>query len=597
MIKKIGICLMVFVCILFVSLSFSEENNKDVNIKVKTGIHGVGVDGKTKVKVGEYDVLDTGVNPDVSFSLDGRIENTYFSGEATYYEDDDQQYSGNIDMQRYVTEEFSYYRFYHWLDHDPLTNLRAAATNAKEGGKVIPPLVTYTDLEPSTEYGIMRSEMESKTTVRVPMDLPFELKAFFNYRKEMRKGRRQALTMGGKCSACHVVSNGKVINEHIEDYNPGFVATFRNKSVHASFSYEFLDRKFGEDALAPEIYYDDPVHPGGKGYIFDDRIQYQDAKLPYNQLPKSRKFSHKAKLNTYIPSMSTGMFLGGIYSRTENEEQDLQFNLKSIFSRLSSSIIPGLAMNVHFRWLDLANESIFVDTNEPTGIAGPNAGHTYADPSHGGTYNANDPDFVRDSAMSRKQYEVGFDAAYLLMKGITLRGSYLWKQIERDHYYLSGENETEEHRLKLGINARFTPPIIKKPIRTSLSYKYQSIYAPFANENAAFVGEESTIAGGPFNGTQYWELQEMRNKTLTNLPTRRDEIRFDTTIPILDRLSITGFYRFMKEENDSVGWKNWTHMPSISLWYAPFDKLNFSMSYLYRHGKTTNPLCVPIYDG
>ncbi|CAD7783686.1 MAG: hypothetical protein KCCBMMGE_02093 [Candidatus Methanoperedenaceae archaeon GB37] len=123
MIKKIGICLMVFVCILFVSLSFSEENNKDVNIKVKTGIHGVGVDGKTKVKVGEYDVLDTGVNPDVSFSLDGRIENTYFSGEATYYEDDDQQYSGNIDMQRYVTEEFSYYRFYHWLDHDPLTNL------------------------------------------------------------------------------------------------------------------------------------------------------------------------------------------------------------------------------------------------------------------------------------------------------------------------------------------------------------------------------------------------------------------------------------------------------------------------------------------
>jgi len=144
----------------------------------------------------------------------------------------------------------------------------------------------------------------------------------------------------------------------------------------------------------------------------------------------------------------------------------------------------------------------------------------------------------------------------------------------------------------VGINARFTPPIIKKPIRARLTYNFESIAHPFANVNGVYTGERTDAAYVP-----YGQLQDWRDTTVTNQPTRRDEIRFDTTVPILDRLSITGFYRFIKEENDLVGWKNWTHMPSVSLWYAPFDKLNFTASYLYRHGKTSSLLCVPLYNG
>ncbi len=593
--KKIVSFLMVFFCMLFLSNAWAEEGEEDVNIEVKTGIHGAGVDAKTKVKVGEYDVLDVGAHPDVTFSLDGKIEGTYFSGGGTYYEDEDQAYHANVDMQRYVTEEFSYHRFWHWLDHDPLTNLAAATTT--NGTNRVVPLTTYTNYEPGREYGIMRSEMESKTTVRVPMELPFELKTFFNYRKEMRKGEKQALTMS-KCSSCHVVSHSKNVNEYIEDYNPGFIANYRNGMGRFSVSYEYLDRKFGENSLSPENYYDEPMHPGSGAEDYDDRIQYQNAELGYNELPRSRKWSHIAKINGYFPSFSTGLFTGGVYSGTENKEEDLRFNLKSIFSRLSNSMIPGLALNVHFRWLDLSNEAKDVDTNEPVSTAGANAGNTWADPAHAGTYNERSVDYTRESAMSRDEWEVGFDGSYLLMRGLTLRGSYLWRQISRDFDYTQGDDDTEEHIAKVGINARFTPPVIKKPISTRLTYKFESVAHPFANVNGAWRGQESIAGGGTFTGTQYWELQEMRNVTLTNLPTRKDEIRFDTTVPILDRLSLTGFYRFIKEENDlAEGWKNWTHMPSVSIWYAPLDKLNFTASYLYRHGKTSSLLCVPVYDG
>ena len=647
MLRKAFIFLMVFACGLFLSKVWA-QGVEDVHVKVKTGVHGAGVDAKTKVKVGEYDVLDVGAHPDFSFSIDGKIEGTYFSGGGTYYEDEDQAYHANIDMQRYVSSEFSYHRFWHWLDHDPLTNLYAAAqgkplpegmkpakyvkgkrelTSNIRGTKYtgthdvlgpIPPFVTYTDYNAGREYGIMRSEMESKTTARVPMELPIELKTFFNYRKEVRRGEKQALTMS-KCSACHVVSHTKIVNEYIEDYNPGFIVNYRNGMGRFSVSYEYLDRKFGENSLPPENYYDRARRPGSHAQkpewgpspaIFDARVHYQDETHPYAELPRSRKWSHKAKGNAYFPSVGTGLFVSGIYSGTENKEEDLRFNLKSIFSRLSNSMIPGLALNVHFRWLDLANEAADTSATKhprtsPTG--GPDAnpetptieGYPEANITYGQHYPGWDPDFIRESAMSRDEWEVGFDGSYLLMRGVTLRGSYKWRQISRDldELYTQGDDDTEEHIAKVGINARFTPPIIRKPIRARLTYKYESIAHPFANVNGAFRGEEDIKGLGGFGGTQYWELQGMRNVTLTNLPTRTDEVRFDTTVPILDRLSITGFYRFIKEENDLVGWKNWTHMPSVSLWYAPFDKLNFTVSYLYRHGKTSTLLCEPIYNG
>ena len=610
MLKKIGIFLMVFVCALFLSNAWAEEGGKDVHIKVKTGVHGAGVDAKTKVKVGEYDVLNTGANPNVDWEISGRINNAYFSGGGTYYEDEDQAYHANIDMQRYVTTEFEYWRFWHWLDHDPLTNLYAAKTTKADASNAVPPFVTYTDLQGGREYGIMRSEMQVKNTLRVPTEkflsgLPIEIKPFFNYRKEVRRGERQALTMS-KCSACHVVSTGKRVNEYIKDYVGGFVATHRNRIGRFTVSYEYLDRKFGENAVAPEITYDTPVHPGGKGPIFDDRIQYI-GRHEYGELPKSRKWSHIAKANAYFPSASTGLFVSGISSRTQNYDEDLRFNLKSIFSRLSNSMIPGLSLNIHFRWLDLANEARYVQSNQPKSVAGPNAGYTWYEHNPALSYNSLNPDYIRNSAMSRDEWEVGLDSAYLLMPGITLRGSYRWRQIHRDFGYTQGDDDTEEHMAKIGINARHRlpfnlsiagKPILRLPVTARLIYTFESIAHPFASVNGAFVGEMATNPKGPFNGTQYWELQAARNTTLTNQPTRTDNIRFDITLPIMDNLSLTAFYRWKKEENDLAnGWRNWSHEPSVSLWYALSERLSFTGSFLYRHGKTSTLLCEPIYDG
>ena len=616
MLKKIGIFLMVFACGLFLSKVWAqgvEDVVKDVHIKVKTGVHGAGVDAKTKVKVGEYDVLNTGANPNVDWEISGRINNAYFSGGGNYYEDEDQAYHANIDMQRYVTTEFEYWRFWHWLDHDPLTNLYAAKTNKLDAeGKpanAIPPYVTYTDLQVGREYGIMRSEMQVKNTLRVPTEkfltgLPIEIKPFFNYRKEVRRGERQALTMS-KCSACHVVSTGKRVNEYIKDYVGGFVATHRNRIGRFTVSYEYLDRKFGENAVAPENYYDIPAHPGSGDYKFGEKILYS-GKHPYSELPRSRKWSHIAKLNAYFPSFSTGVFTNGIVSRTQNKNTGNRFNLKSIFSRLSNSMIPGLALNVHFRWLDLSNENVYKENKYehsglPYGTANPYSG---IDGKDAYTYS-------RESAMSRDEWEVGFDSAYLLMPGVTLRGSYRWRQISRDldDLYTQGDDDTEEHMAKVGVNARHRlpfnlsiagRPILRLPITARLIYRYESIAHPFANVNGVYTGSTTGMAG-----STYKDFHNMRDTTVTNQPTRRDDIRFDITLPIMDNLSLTAFYRWKKEENDLAnGWRNWSHEPSVSLWYAPSlaeigipGSLSLTGSFLFRHGKTSSLLVEPIYDG
>jgi hypothetical protein len=595
MLRKSGTLVLVLLCLLLWSRGWADEQGeKALHITVTPGIHGVDTYGE-KVKVGEYDVLNQGINHDVGFTVDGKRGGTYFSAEGTYWEHNDLNYAGELDLNRYITQEFDYFRFWHALDHDPLTNLYGVAT-ASPALTPAPPLVTYTDL--ASEGGIMYSEMHSKTTMRITSKLPIELKAFFDFKREAREGKRQALTMS-KCSACHVVGKNKEIDEDTVTYNPGLIAEHRNSVGRFSLSYEFRGREFKDRASAPTNYYDNAVHPGNGGSVFDDRVQYQDANLPYSERPESTKYGHVARFNSYFPSVNTGLMVSGMYSETDNEEQDIDYTFKSVFSRLSTTLIPNLSLNVRFKWIDLENDDKFVDVVEPVGSAGANAGYTWYEHSPDLTYYSCDPDFVRKSAMSREQYEVGFDATYLISRGLTFRGSYLWKQTDRDDYLVAtNETETQEHKVKVGIRSRFKTPLINKRAKASITYTYRNIDDPFANLKAAFADEVCVQSGGPFGGTQYCELQQLRNVDLSNLPEEVHELRFDTTVPLLDRLSLNALYRYIDEENDSAeDWDSTTHMPSVSLWYTPIDRLSVSLSYLYMRGKTGAFLGVPVYDG
>lgn len=572
--KKVWIWPVVLCFLVFLPQAQAEDNPpiKEFEIEVAPGIHGAGVKGEIG-KVGEYDVLDTGVHPDIIFGASMRINNDYFGGGGTYWEDEDQQYYFKADMlDRIIDQEFEYYRFMHRLDHDPLGNLNAVW---RGGSQHV--VTTHTDLEPDVEYRYVRSEMESKTKVRLPFFPGAQIK--FDYRRELRRGEKQALTMS-KCSACHVVGRGRTINELTEDYRPGFEVKLGNaKSGLFTIDYSYLDREFNENGATPMNTYDDAFHPVSGADAFTSRVQYdaRSGALPYNQVPSSQKRSHLLKIHGYLPSLDTGLFTSYMNSWVENKNTSLDWNLDSIIARFTNNTIPNLALSTRFRWLDLRNESADVQVYDVTG-------------THQSTY-----DFQRESDMSRNSYEVDFDARYSLMRGVTLRGSYGWKEIKRDYYQVTdnGDRNTKEHNMKLGINTRLRLLGLKRPITTRLIYKYRSISDPFANVNAACTPTyDPTVVGN-----LYSTYHNMATADLTNLPTRTDEIRGDITWPILNNLTLSTIYRWSNEENNMAGWERDGHMPSASIWYAPLRKLRFTLSYLYNYQSYHTLTCQPVFDG
>lgn len=571
--KKIWIWLILLCFVVFLPQAQAEDNTpvKEFEIQVAPGMHGAGVKGKIG-KVGEYDVLNTGVHPDITFGASISIDGDDLEGGGTYWEEEDQNYYFNADiLDRVLDEEFSYFRFQHRLDHDPLGNLNAVWQGGNQHV-----VTTHTDLAQDEEYSIIYREMESKTKVRLPFFPGAQLK--FDYRREQRRGNRQAVTMS-KCAACHVVAQGRTINEETEDYRPGFEVKFGDaKSGLLTLDYSYLDRDFNENGATPTNTYDNAFHPVFGTDPFTARVRFdaRSGELPYDQVPSSQKRSHLLKAHGYLPAFDTGVFTSYVNSWVENKHNSLDWNLDSIIGRLTNSTIPNLALSTRFRWLDLRNESINLEASDVTGT-----------PQAAG-------DFLRESDMSRNTYEVDFDARYLLMKGVTLRGSYGWREIKRDYYQVldDGELETKEHKAKFGINARLRPLGLKKPITTRLIYKYKSISDPFANVGAACAPYNAAAAG-----TAYTAYYATETADLTNLPTRTDEIRGDISYPMLHNLTVSAMYRWTDEENKRAGWERDSHMPSGSIWYAPFSRLSFTLSYLLNYQSYHALACQPVFDG
>jgi hypothetical protein len=592
MVKRIAFILAIASLLFTISSAHAE----DMEIEATVGGHYTDLNGdKTNVKIGEYESMFEGFRPEFNFLLKGgSYDGIYFQGEGTIYDTDDQDYEGLIDLNRYITQEISYNRFTHWLDHDPLTNLYGAATT--DGVTRVPPFVTYTDRDKADkEYGIVRSEINSKTTIRIPK-VPFNLKTFFYFRREMRKGERQSLAMS-KCSSCHIVGRTRKVDEATTDYNPGIDLEYSNEAMKISAHYEYLRRQYSDDSDLPENFYDDAVNPGTNADM-DDRVIYDDERLEYDKDPDSKMDSHTANVNLYLNNIRTGIFVSGNYSEVKSKkykddfdallkDTELRYIQKSVFSRLSTSIIPNLLLNFTFRWLKMENNDVYLDIDD-----------------EGFDWDF-DPAFTRKSSMNREQYEYGGDAKYTVARWLSLRAGYTRKELERENYfrelstttmddveYQAIPEESKEDIYKGGIMTRFKL-IGKKPARVDVNYTYKKIDTPYSNIMAAYV-DDQTIPAGTF----YWQLHNMRNTMLTNQPKESHEARADVKVPILDNLSFSAFYKYITRENDdSQDWESYSHMPSASLWYAPLEKLHLNVTYVYSYDKTGALVVVPVFDG
>lgn len=563
----------------------TEKSEKIFNVRIEPGFHWTNWEDY-QGKVGEYEDLGEGIKPDFGIKINGQVNRHYFELQGIYYDDEDFFVFADIDLRRIFREELSFFGMPHFFEHDPLRNLNAcfcSPTNVP-----IPAATEFEDLDPDKEYKIKYTNFHSKTTYRLPFLPGSEI--YFDYRKEMRKGHRQAIAIS-KCSSCHVVSRSREIDEYTEDFTPGFKATFGNSSQGwISVDYSYLKRRFGETGDDPRNFYDPAVAPGGASVgqpVFNNRVQYENANLLYDVIPSSEKDSHVFKIHGQLPQITTDVFTSYVNSTTENTHTGNQYDLNSFIGRITSILMPGLSVSGKFRWMDIDNDTVTVSVNEPLGAAGPQAGQTYSE-----IYEDFIPVFERKSAMNRKIYETELSAKYRLTKQLTLNGQFEWKTTDRDFYDVeNGETETTEYRGNLALSFR------KAKYYGKINYEHKSISDPFANPQAACNPSGTNVPGATtFTGLQYFQFYDMRELTLSNLPDTIDQISAMLTWSISPAVSLNGYYRYINESND-FEWDRESHMPSISIWFAPSSKLNFSLTYLYNFYKTDSLICEPVFDG
>ena len=208
----------------------SPLQNTDVSAAVSGGFHFYNTDGN-RSKVGEYDVLHSGAES--SFDLQGNNGRNYIDMSGRMLDENDQSYNLNLDLNRYLRSDFSYIRFQHYLDHDPLKNQDFTTDyNTGEGNKLI------------------ISELKANNTLLIP-SMPY-VKFNFDVRSYDKEGNRQATTVS-KCSQCHVSSRNKRVNSSINDVTPGMELSLGP----ATITYNHLIRSFTEHGDAPMANYGD----------------------------------------------------------------------------------------------------------------------------------------------------------------------------------------------------------------------------------------------------------------------------------------------------------------------------------------------------
>ena len=550
-------------------------------------------------KVGEYKTMEKGLHPTFEFSLTGNRADDYLGFGGTFIDDEEQSYYLDVDFRRKVRQTFEYDRFRHWLDHDPLENLNAVYGPTGNAAQDEPHVVTtHTDFDSGREYQIIHSEIKSNTAVALPFIPGGEIS--FDYRKEMREGYRQSLTMS-KCSACHVQSHSREIDEKTEDFRPSIKAKFgQAKSPQLALEYSYLYREFEEAGATPTNLYDDAVNPRDKNdpptsRPFGDRLWYQNEELPFDQVPDMEKQMHSVKAQGLLPGINSTVSAAYVNSNVENTDYNLETDSDTAFFRISNTSIRGLALDAGFRWMEIDNDDILIDYDLPERPVPPPT------PEYGGTYQDGYPDFEwpynRKSALSRDEYRADFNARYTIMPGLSVRAGYEWKKTDRDDFLVAyDETETQMDTYKLGVNGRLGP------VRARVRYTYQDIDDPFANSAASTqggaceaYGEQPATGGNWRNGLQYFQFWETRTEDMSNVPEKRDEIVANVTYPIKHNLSLTANYRWVNE--DTTSGEGEVNMPSVSLWYAPNPKLSFTLTYLYDDETRESRICVPVFNG
>jgi hypothetical protein len=634
---------------LLAPLSGRADSASPLSATIETGGAGVGYSEDIK-KVDEYSTYrtDNGVTLYGKGTLEMLKDGIALDGKFNFMGPRDQFHTLDLDVKRIFRSEFSYSVLNHWLDHDQLNYLDAAVppgssytgsaanplpltpnsvpafwynpqpgttTPAYGGGSSTAP-VGYTaqqigraavygeDLTPDATFGIKRTELVSKSDLIIPQ-LP-NMIFHFNYRNEKRSGDQQSIGMS-KCTSCHVTGQSKNINEKTEDITAGVTGKFGLLTM----DYSFMNREFRENAAAPERYYDPALSPGSTvpanydtaAMAFDNRMlfDFRSGLLRYDETPDSSKNSHIAKAKVDLP-WDTSVMASYVNSSVDSKktgDSSFTFNgdnttkLKTDYSayggKVTTKFGKDLSVTLRGRAEKLTNDDVSLqfDTMPLVPITSYGTAPNQFTPT---TASLNP---TRHSIIERDTFTGGIDAAYRLPLKTTLRLGYEYQYIDRNEHEF---DTTTTNTFKVAVNSRPT-----KTLTARAGVTYKSIDDPYQNPDAALTPQMNNVLGSTVgNGPTYGvSLYDERTVALTNQPDEVIDANFATTWTPSSRYSITAMYHVKSEQNDlSVSnWKQDTHSPGISIWYAPAQKVSMTLSYNYLNQQSETAFCQGWYDG
>ncbi|RII27623.1 MAG: cytochrome C [Geobacter sp.] len=647
------------VLVLYAPISlFAEQASKGLEATIETGGAGLAVSDDIR-RVNEYSSIRTkpGVNPYGKVDLSVSGAGITLDGDSRFMDSRDQTHHAKVDVKRAFKSSFSYDVFQHWLDHDQINYLDAAIpkppsaftgtptaigantaylessntitpnfvpgfliTNTATGTRYVAnswaPTAGYTaqqigrasvfgeDLTPNANFSVVRKEWKSHSDFTLPQ-LP-NVTFHFTYRNEDRKGMEQSIGMS-KCTSCHVTGGSKNINENTRDITTGVTGKFGLLTLN----YSYMNRQFREHGADPTMTYDPALSPAANfpaNYLtgaqaFDNRLlnDYRNGGLRYDVTPDSHKDSHVVKAKLDLPSNTTmvASYVNTTVDSTKSgdpgifslDRDKLKTSYDAYGGRITATPTKNLTITMRGKAEKLENDDVrvFFNTLPIVDVA------TYGTVPNQFTPTTDSLSPTRYSVITRDVATVGLDTVYRLAKRTTMRLGYEYKNEDRSDNYFG---ETRTHQVKASVSSRPTNTLSMR-----LGYNYKNIDNPFHTPDAALVPTTSvaapfatTVGGGPTYGVSFYD---QRTADLSNQPDSIHEGTITATWSPSARFSTTAYYRVKLEENDlnKSTWKQQTHSPGISLWYAPVDKMNITLAYNYMKQTSKTDFCQGWYDG
>ncbi len=576
-----------------------EGGSAKIKVDVTPGYHFVGHDDEM-TKVGEYESLSSGAQGEVKINADIGL----FKADvhAFYYDEDEKEWSANLDFGRVFRVDYSYDSFLHRLQHDYLYRdeprfPKNIPPNGVNNGLVAfnpfwrtdapgetfdgeprlggAQMVAADDLDVGRDYQIFRSHQQAHVKVQMPF-FPYIVPEF-RVSEENKRGWRQATFMSGKCTPCHIVGVGRRVNEHTRDVTAGFTAKYG--IVTASYFHTW--RHFDNEAETPRWTFDNVYAPPEEMTFFPQRLMYDGERGGYAEVPDVRKDTDKVKVRVDLPYHTT-VYASYVNSDVENNYTSKDYGFDAYAGRVTSTLLGNaLTVTLKGRYYTIDNDDVYVDigsmSNDST-VAGPG----YGVPS---SYF----DYTRKSNMSRDVTELGISFRYRLARHYTVRAGYEYTRINRenekwkdydsylyDDRFLDDE-DTTIHKVKVSLLGR--------PFRTlqfRLTYKYEHQKDEFENHNGICLEHRDLPKPG---GIPYYEIfrNQYRGKDASNVPQDTHDLTLVTTWTPSGRYSATLNLKYKYQDNDDSDWEGQVYMAGINFWASPLNNLVFNLGASYEY--------------